>query len=193
MLVDNDESAGLLNGDPLLIEKPKSGILSRSKMGIKNRYSSLEGFALKYKKVDKISRVTGESIGVRWTFTRYNTKSKVTERVPAESIPLHIRNTQNEQDVIAYCNSQSAIEDAAVYRAKMRSQWRKKYHNYETLLEKFTDYQKERAPNSYKNDVYYLEAYAFHYFLDKKENATYWQWSLHYNDFKTWLRTAKPS
>lgn len=148
---------------------------------------------MKYKKVDKISRVTGESIGVRWTFTRYNPKSKVTERIAAESIPLQIRNTQNEQDVIAYCNSQSAIEDAAVYRAKMRSQWRKTYHNYETLLEKFTDYQKERAPNSYKNDVYYLETYAFHYFLDKKENATYWQWSLHYNDFRAWLRTAKPS
>lgn len=36
-----------------------------------------------------------------------------------------------------------------------------------TLLEKFADYQKERAPNSYKNDVYYLDKITLHrYNLD---------------------------
>lgn len=151
------------------------------------------GKQLKYIKVEKISRITGEPCGFRWLFTKYNPKSRINDRVPVNAIPKHIRNSQDESEVEAYCKSQDAIDQTARYRAKLRIEWRKKYDDYNKLLAEFSSYQKERAPNSYLNDVYYLETYAFHFFLTEKENNTYWQWYLHFDEFRKWLKTVKPA
>ncbi len=148
---------------------------------------------LKYTKVKKINRATGEPCGFRWQFTKYNPKTQINERVPVKAIPKHIRNSQDESEVEAYCKSQDAIDQTARHRAKLRIEWRKKYDDYNKLLEDFSTYQAERAPNSYLNDVYYLEQYAFHFFLTKKENNTYWQWYLHFDEFRKWLKTEKPA
>lgn len=147
---------------------------------------------MKYAKIKKINRATGKQDGWRWEFRTYNKTKKRYEPVRVDSIPMHIRNSTNEEEVKEYCNSQSAVEQAAKYRAQLRSEWRKKYHDYEKLIEDFATYQKERAPNSWENDVYYLEKYAFHYFLDVKQTATYLQWSYHYEEFRAWLKSVKP-
>lgn len=147
---------------------------------------------MNYKKVPKINRVTGEQDGWRWQFRRYNKAKMRTEPVPVDGIPEHIRNSQDEEVVKAYCQSKSAEDDAVRYRAKLRVEWKKKYKDFTKLLTTFEDYQKERAPNSYENDVYYLESYAFHYFLDHKEANNHLAWSAHYGDFRKWLKTVKP-
>ncbi len=154
---------------------------------------AIGGVRSKYKAVDKISRVNKKVVGVRWVFTKYNPSTRVTEKVPMNAVPLHIRNATDEKIVAEYCNSQSAIEDAARYRAKMRSAWRNKYTDKAKILEEFAKYQEGRAPNSWQNDVYYLEKYAFHFFLDKKESPNHWDWNVHFDEFRTWLKTVKPA
>ena len=147
---------------------------------------------MKYKKIPKINRATGEQDGWRWDIRTYNRAKRRYEPVPVKSIPDHVRNTQDEEVVRAYCQSKSAEENAIRYRAQLRVEWKNKYKDFNKLLETFESYQKERAPNSYKNDVYYLENYALHYFLDHKESNNHLNWSAHYKEFLIWLKQVKP-
>ena len=62
-------------------------------------------------------------------------KQKTSERVPIKAIPLHIRNSQDEIEVDKFCKSQEAIDQTANYRARLRVEWRKKYDDYNKLLE----------------------------------------------------------
>ncbi len=112
--------------------------------------------------------------------------------MPVSGIPEHVRKTQDEEVVKKYCLSKSAEEDAIRYRAQLRVEWKNKYKDFTKQLEIFEEYQKERAPNSYENDVYYLESYAFHFFLDHKEANNHLAWSAHYDEFRKWLKKVKP-
>lgn len=147
---------------------------------------------MKYTKIPKINRATGKQDGWRWDIRRYNKVKLRYEPVPVSGIPEHIKKTQDEEVVKAYCLSRSAEDDAVRYRAQLRVEWKKKYKDFSKLLETFEEYQKERAPNSYENDVYYLGSYALHYFLDHKEANNHLAWSAHYDDFRKWLKTVKP-
>lgn len=144
-------------------------------------------------KVKKIDRKTGEQVGWRFEYRSYNKNTRRYEPVPREQIPEHIRSTDSEEVANGYAQSKSAEEDAVRYRAKLRSEWRKKYSDFDLLLEKFEKWQKKNAPNSYKNDVYYLEKYAMHFFLGLKDShSNILNWSAHYNSFKEWLSTVPP-
>lgn len=144
------------------------------------------------KKLPRIDRKTGEQNGWRWDFRSYNKTKRRYEPVQVDAIPKHIRESQDEAIVQAYCQSRSAEEDSIRHRMKLRSEWRKKYQDFEKLMDKFTDYQKNRAPNSWENDVFYLEKYAFHFFLGTKDANNVLNWSAHYQEFIDWLKKVKP-
>lgn len=108
---------------------------------------------MKYKKIPKINRVTGEQDGWRWDIRRYNKAKRRYDPVPVDGVPEHIRKTQDEEVVKAYCQSKSAEEDAIRHRTQLRVEWKKKYKDFAKQLQLFEDYQKERAPNSYENTV----------------------------------------
>lgn len=147
---------------------------------------------MKAEKFSKVDRKTKKVVGIRWRFTRYDVEQQRNVVVPHPQIPEHIRYNQNEDQVQQYVNSQSAIEDAIRYRAQQRVEWRKKYHDVGQYLDAFAEYQKERAPNSWKNDVYYLSSYAFHYFLDQGGLNNINLWNLKFEEFRVWLKVTRP-
>lgn len=148
---------------------------------------------MRFIKVKKIDRKTKAEIGWRYEFRAYNPTTRRNEPVPRDQLPEHIQNCTSDEVAEAYCKSRDAEDDAVKHRAKKRLDWKKKYADFDKLLTKFEGWQKKNAPNSYENDVYYLERYAFHFFLDQKESHNnILNWSLYYDEFKTWLQTVKP-
>lgn len=150
---------------------------------------------MKFNKVPRINRRTKKPDGWRYIFRKYNPETQRTEPVPVKQLPAHIRYCQSDEIAEAYCKSKLAEEDAIKFRAKKRLEWKTKYANFEKLLVKFEKWQAKNAPNSYKNDVFYLEKYALHFFLDEKQSHDINNldvWSLFYDDFKKWLGEVKP-
>ena len=147
---------------------------------------------MRAQKVQKTDRKTGLPNGFRWRFWRYNKATGKTETVPCAKVPEHIRNSADDEVVNEWCDSQSAIEQAMKYQAARRLDWAKENHNFVKLVELFAQYQKERAPNSWQNDIYYLEKYALHYFIwiGAVNNMSLW-WT-HFRQFKDWLAHVKP-
>lgn len=147
---------------------------------------------MKYAKLKKIDRKTKEQVGWRFEFRSYNPKTLRYEPVKREALPQYILETQDEEVIKKYCDSQSAEEDAVKHRAKIRAEWRKRFSDFDLLLKEFEKYQKKSAPNSYENDVYYLERYALYWFLSVKDSNNYLNWPIHYAEFKDWLKSVKP-
>lgn len=147
---------------------------------------------MRAQKHTRICRKTGKPTGVRWKFWRYDPQRCRSAVVPQEQIPKQIRDSQDESEVLAYCNSQAAINDAIKFRAQQLREWKDRYHNFEEYLEKFGEYQKDRAPNSWKNDVFYLENYAFGFFLSRSSLNNINEWHLIFDEFKKWLSETKP-
>jgi integrase len=147
---------------------------------------------MRAEKHQRICRKTGKPDGIRWKFWKYNPDRRRNEAVPQRQIPQHIRVSQNEAEVLSYCKSQAAIEDSVRSRAEKLREWKEKYHDFNIYLDKFGNFQKERAPNSWENDVFYLENYAFGFFLTHSNLNNLNQWHLMFDDFKKWLKETKP-
>ena len=147
---------------------------------------------MKVKPITKIDRRTGQQVGWRWRFEKYNPETKRNDVVPIEQIPEYIRNSQDLLEVQAYANSQSAVEDSIKFRANKLIEWRTKYHSFESYVDEFTNYQKLRAPNNWGNDVYYLTHYALGFFLTESNLNNINNWHLFFEDFKSWLKKIKP-
>ena len=147
---------------------------------------------MRAEKFNKICRKTGKLDGIRWKFWRYDPKRQCSVVIPHDQIPEHIRNSQKESEVLAYCKSQDAVQDAVKFRAMQLREWKERYHDFKEYLDKFGQFQKERAPNSWQNDVFYLENYAFGFFLSRSSLNNINQWHLMFDEFKRWLRETKP-
>lgn len=137
-------------------------------------------------------RKTGKVNGIRWRFEVYNAKNSRNEPVPVDQVPKHIRESQDRSVVEAYCNSQAAILDSIKHRAEKLRKWKEDYHDFKVYLEKFTIFQREKAPNSFENDLFYLENYAFGYFLSISSLNNLNLWHHSFDEFRTWLKTIKP-
>lgn len=72
--------------------------------------------------------------------------------------------------------------------AKKNAEWRKKFHDFELLFILFEDYQKGRAPNSWENNMHYLEHYVFRYFLNSQRVNNVNIWYKHFSRYKRWLK-----
>lgn len=140
----------------------------------------------------KREKLTGKVIRVRWRFEQYNPEKQRNEPVPVAQIPTYIRESTDLSVVEAYCKSVAARTDALRHRLAERKEWKERYHDFEKLLGKFRDFQKERAPNSYEGDCFYLENYAFAFFLSESSLNNLNEWPRLFDDFRTWLRTVKP-
>ncbi len=147
---------------------------------------------MRAEKQEKKCRKTGKVIGIRWKFWQYDPNKRRNVVVPIAQVPQHIRLSQSEVEVDAYVNSRSAIEDAVRFRARQRVEWKSRYHDIADYLEKFGIFQKEKAANSWKNDVYFLEAYVFFWFLQTSGMNNLNEWHLKFDDFRDWLKQVKP-
>jgi integrase len=130
--------------------------------------------------------------GIRYQFRSYNKINQRYEAIPIETLPEYIRNCQSDAVAKQYCQTKSAEENAIKSRIQKRKEWEEKFHNYAKLLNDFGEDHQLKAPNSWKNDVYYLDGYVFPFFLGKQLSSNLHEWPLHYHDFKKWLSDVKP-
>ncbi len=147
---------------------------------------------MRAEKLQKVDRKTGQVVGLRWKFWVYDPDKKQSCAVPVSSVPQHIRGSQNPDEVHAYVKSQNAVQDTVRHRAQMRREWKEKYHNFQEYLDRFAEYQKERAPNSWENDIYYLSTYAFAFFLSKSSLNNLNEWHFLFDEFRQWLKETPP-
>jgi integrase len=66
-----------------------------------------------------------------------------------------------------------------------------KYHNFTVLLKEYEKDRVEKAPQSYKSDVYYLSDYVFDFYLTKNEHNIVALWHEFFDDFRHWLIGAE--
>lgn len=79
----------------------------------------------------------------------------------------------------------------AILQIQKRLTWESKYYNFAALVEQFTEWQKERAPNSWENNTSYLKLYVLPFFLTAKKLNSAELWDDYFEEFKRWLLVAK--
>lgn len=122
-----------------------------------------------------------------YQFTYYDPTEKKNKKVP-KSLSSHIR-TDSQAD--AFCASKEAEIGAVSLRIQMKLRWQKKYHNFAIYLDQYKDDRMEKAPNSYKNHIYYLNQYVLPFFLNEKDANNVLNWYMFFDEFKTHLKTVK--
>ena len=83
---------------------------------------------------------------------------------------------------------QDAIRAAEKDHLKKKLSWRDAYYDFDKLLEEYSRWQQSRAPNSYKSCLFYLEQWAFPFFLVHKKAGNVNQWHLFFQEFFDWLQ-----
>jgi hypothetical protein len=144
---------------------------------------------MNYLKRERTDRKTGET-SFYYQFRAYNPAKQRYDPVPVSSLPKFIRECDSDEVADKYCNLRSSEENAIKARIQKRLEWREKFQDFDVLLEAFGNDHIKKAPNSWGNDVYYLEKYVFSYFLSKKLANNIPEWPLHYKAFKSWLSTT---
>jgi integrase len=146
---------------------------------------------MKYLKLTSKDRKTGAE-KFYYQFRSYNVKNQRFEPVPVNSLPKYIRECQSDEVAQKYADLKSSEENAIKARVQKRLDWQNKFQGFDKMLEEFAKEHKKKAPNSWGNDVYYLEAYVFSFFLGKQLSNNIPEWPLHYKEFRNWLSAVKP-
>lgn len=148
---------------------------------------------MKFTREPRKDRKTGQPSGkTRLIFSRYNPHKQKTEKVLHSAIPKHILNCEDDVKVQEWCDSEAAKTAAKSARIQERLAWKGEFHDFNRLLEEFTESQKLKAKNSWQTDVHYLEHYVFHYFLAVCRSNKVVEWHYLAEDFKIWLSQTKP-
>lgn len=96
------------------------------------------------------------------------------------------------EEASTWAKSQDAYRSARKARLERKLAWRKKYYQFNDLLQGYQKWQKEKAPNSFENSVYMLEQYVFVFFLNVKQASNVNDWHLLFREFLDWLRDGAP-
>lgn len=88
---------------------------------------------------------------------------------------------------IEWAKTQAAVVETKKHRIKQRQEWKTKYYDLNDLITQFETFQKQDAPNTYKNNVSYLENYVFYYFVELKSLNNVNLWPNEYESFRVWL------
>lgn len=91
------------------------------------------------------------------------------------------------EDAQAWAKSQEAYKASMKAKIEQRLSWKKKYYQFDELLEKYLKYQKKQAPNSWRNSRIYMEHYVLHFFLEIKKANNVNTWHILFNEFCDWL------
>jgi hypothetical protein len=122
---------------------------------------------------------------VTFRFTYIDPETGKRKRLPQSAVP-HL---ETEAEARAWAKSQQAIQSARRAHIEAKLNWRKKYYDFQKLLDLYSKWQQARAPNSWKSNVYYLEQWVFPYFLLEQRNNNCNNWHLQARQFVDWLQT----
>lgn len=119
-----------------------------------------------------------------YSFLYWDPKTKKRIRLKKSEVPSDI---DSDFKAEAFCKVKEAELQAYSLKAKRDLEWKKKFYDFESLLEIYCKQRKKDAPNSWETDVYYLEQYVFNFFLTKKSSNNLNSWELHFEDLREWL------
>jgi len=87
----------------------------------------------------------------------------------------------------AWAKAKEAEYESARSRIIRRLKWRTQFYEFSKLADSYIDSCKKTQPNSWKNTEFYLSHYVLPFFLDVKKSNNPNNWSLFFEDYKTWL------
>lgn len=119
-----------------------------------------------------------------YSFLYWDPKTKKRVRLRKTEVPADI---DTDAKAAEFCKTKEAELQAFSLKAKRELEWKKKYYDFEQLLELYAKRRKSEAPNSWETDVYYLEQYVFMFFLTIKKTNNLNSWDLHFEDLRDWL------
>ena len=124
---------------------------------------------------------------VTYRFT-YLDKDGRRRRLPQSKVPP----LRSKEEAEAWAKSQAALRDSKAAYIEKKLAWREQYYEWGKLLKRYGEWQKGRAPNSYKSSLSYLERWVFPYFLAVRKAGNVNDWHLAFQDFRDWLAGAEP-
>jgi hypothetical protein len=122
------------------------------------------------------------------SFLYYDAKLKKNVRLRKTEIPSDI---VTDEQANAFCSLKSAEHETARLRIQRKLEWRTKFYDFNELMGIFTVEIKKMAPNSWENNIYFLEQYALPFFLQNKQCNNLNNWHIYYDEFRDWLETAR--
>jgi integrase len=127
-----------------------------------------------------------------YRFVHYNPKTQKTESFTREEIRKRFG-----KDIVTLEEAKECLKlfeakfESEKIRIQRRITWQEEFYSFSGLLEQYKEKQKKRAPNSWKNNVFYLKHYVLYFFLQEKRLNLIDLWPDHFEAFKVWLETAK--
>lgn len=127
---------------------------------------------------------------IYYSFLQWDHETRRNIRLKKELVPADIQTDRQAED---FCRVREADFSATKFRIEQKLQWQKAFYNFEDLLAIFKEECKRRAPNSYETVIYFLRQYVFDFYLNQKKSNNINNWSMHFEEFRSWLLIAKPS
>ncbi len=127
-----------------------------------------------------------------YRFSHYNPKTKRAEHMSRQEIRKRFGKDITTQEEAENClKLLSAKYESEKARILKRIKWEEEFYSFKGLLDSYAEKQKKKAPNSWVNNVFYLRHYVLYYFLQVVRLNNIDLWADHFDEFKTWLETAK--
>lgn len=125
-----------------------------------------------------------------YCFIYWDQKEKRNVRLKKEDVPQDIKTDKQAEE---FCRLKESEHEAAKMRIERKLAWQQKFYSFPELLEIFEKKVKERAPNSWESQVYYLRHYGLDFFLTESQCNNLNNWPLYFERFREWLGTVKTS
>ncbi len=126
---------------------------------------------------------------VSYSFIGYDPRIGTAVRLKKSEVPLDI----NTDERAAEFSRLKSLEMSAVRRRiRERLEAQRKFRNFDNLIDVYTKEAKQSAPQSWKNNLYYLQLYVLPFFLKEKQCSNIFDWPLFFEEFKEWLKSVKP-
>lgn len=125
-----------------------------------------------------------------YSFVQWDPVNQRNLRLRRKEVPYGI---ETDEQADQFCRLKEAEHEAACLRIRRKLEWKNKFYNFSELLEIFKKEAQSMAPNSWENMLYYLEHYAFPFFLTEKQCNNLNNWCVFYDDFREWLQVCKTS
>lgn len=123
-------------------------------------------------------------------FIYFDSKLGKNVRLRRHEVPSDIL-TDAQAD--AFCRLRESEHEAAKLRIQRKLEWQSKFYKFDELLDLFKTDSKLRAPNSWVQSLYYLEHYAFDFFLNVKQSNNLNNWPMYFEELRDWLLTVQTS
>ena len=100
-------------------------------------------------------------------------------------------NSKNKSDLENYLPVLEARFDHERMIRKRMDSWQDKYHNFQSLLDKYLEHRVEKAPKSWETKESWFKNYVLRFFLNEKHCSNLNSWRVYFIEFKDWLKEQR--